>query len=849
MRHSYVTFPLAVLLGLGAGCSDDDWSDLSVRLSAGQVRAGVITKDTDLIGGATAEGEVGDFKLYNSRIAVIVEKPGPSDGYGTYGGMIVDADIIRHEGEKGQSMFGEALTVYNLRTPRGVSAKVVNNGADGKAAVVRVVADDAQFVLIESLLGESESPKGLEITLDYVLEPDSDRLKMFTTIRNITDEKIYVGHHYLGFLFGDGLLPFLIGVGFDVPEVPSNKGNYYAGVSDKVSYSFLSLDNPFVPFLSFDGFQLGTQPNFSLDPGEEFPLEMSLIVGSGDLATHEAAHRALMKEADWPVPEVTTVTGTVKDANGKAMPAAYVHVRSADKTVYRLRTRAASDGSFKADLEPGDYVFTATVTDRDPGEDVSVTLPSSSPVSLSVPAAGKLAINAAEGDGEPLPVKFMAKRTNPVTLAPASFGMPKGARGYERIEFLEPGKQTIELPPGEWEIVVARGTEYEAFEKTVTVSSEELVIDVPMRRTVDSAGWICGDFHIHTQYSPDSDDLVDHKVRAFGAEGVEVPVITDHGYVADLAPVVKRLGYEKWVRTIIGEEVSTTHLGHLNRFPLVQDFSMPNKGAIEWFGLTGGEIMTAMRQNPGNPIVQLNHPRSGSYGSPFIKGYFSGVGFDETTFTALSPHEWSLNFDAIEIANSGSPHYPDWFAFLDRGLRKVATGDSDSHTAISDVVGYPRNCVLAGTDNPAELDEAVFMEAIRAGKLVVSGGYFVELGAGEFRVGDIVPGTQASGGELAIQVRVQAPTWLGSARLEIVVNGEVVDARPVPETMQLDAQRIADTIKVPVPAGADAWIIARVVNGPDMAPVHPGASSFGFTNPVFYDGDGDGKFTGRLPVP
>lgn len=850
MRHFLVCFPLAVVLGLSSACSDDA-SDLTARLSDGQVRAGVITKEAELIGGSTAEGEIGDFKLYNSKIAVIVEKPGPSDGYGTYGGMIVDADVIRPVGEPGQSMFGEALTIYNMRTPRGVSAEVVNDGADGKAAIVRMVAEDAQFVLIESMLGEPEAPKGLKITMDYVLEPDSNVLTTRTTIKNTIDERIYVGHHYLGFLMGNGLLPFLVGDGFAVSEVPTNKGQYYAAVGENVSYSFLSLENPFTPFLSLDGFQLGSLPSFVLDPGDEYPLEMSLIVGDGDLATHEAAHRALMVAGDWPVPEVATVTGTVKDAAGKPMAGAYVHVRSGDKKIYRLRTRTDSAGAFKAELEPGEYVFTATAGNRDPGEDVRVTLPSASEIALSVPAAGWLVIDATEGaNGEPLPVKLMIKRTSDFTPAPASFGGAKGARGYERVEFLKPGRQKLELPPGEWKVVVARGTEYEAVQKTVTVSAgEDTVVEAPMLRTVDSAGWICGDFHIHTQYSPDSDDPAELKVRAFGAEGVEVPVVTDHGHVSDFSPVVKRLGYEKWVRTIVGEEVSTTHLGHLNRFPLVQDLTMSNKGAIEWFGLSGGEIMEAMRKNPGNPIVQINHPRSGTYGNPFVKGYFSGVGLDSATMTALSPHEWSLNFDTIEIANRGRPDYEDWFAFLDRGLLKWATGGSDSHTAINDMVGYPRNCVRAGTDEPSKLDQDAFMAAIRAGKMVVSGGYLVELGAGEYRVGDLVPGKQADAGELEIQARVQAPTWVGGATLEIVVNGEVVESRPVPETMQLDAERIRANIKVPVPTNADAWIIARVVQGPDMAPVHPGASAWGFTNPVLFDGDGDGKFTGRLPMP
>src|SRR5690606_24848246 len=139
------------VLSLSACSEDAQPGDLTERLGQGQARAGVITKEAELIGGPTAEGELGDFKIYNSKIAVIIEKPGPSDGYGTYGGTVIDADVIRPVGTPGASNFGEMLMVYNMRTPRGVTAQVLNDGRDGGAATVRVTAEDGQFALIESI--------------------------------------------------------------------------------------------------------------------------------------------------------------------------------------------------------------------------------------------------------------------------------------------------------------------------------------------------------------------------------------------------------------------------------------------------------------------------------------------------------------------------------------------------------------------------------------------------------------------------------------------------------------------------------------------------------------------------
>lgn len=839
---------LVVSLALAACSSDPGQAplDLSARLSPGQARAGRVEKATDLIGGPTAEGAAGDFKLYNSRIAVIVEAPGPSNGYDTYGGFIVDADVVRPAGEPGRSSFGEAIQLYNLRTPRGTSAEVVNDGRDGKAAVVRVKAVDASFPLVESVLGQSRGEMGLDLTMDYVLEPDANYVRIVTTMVNRGTEDINVSDHFVGYVMGDGLQQFLRGHGFDLPTIPQ-KAPYFGAASEDVSYTFLSPESDFTPQITFEGFLMGQLSSFWLAPGVDNVVESVVVVGDGDLAAHEVVHEALLKAAGRTVEPTHALTGTVADAAGTKVAKARVHVRKETKDEYVIQARTGADGAFSLRLPAGTYRVRATADGRDAGEEKTVTVPGAAAVALDVSRTGALVVKATEG-GAPVPVKIMAKRAESPSRVPASFGVDERPRGFERVEFLEPSEQRLAVPPGEWLLQFSRGVEYEVVEKRVTVAAgADAVVDVPMVRSVDSTGFVCGDFHIHSQYSADSDDLVEHKVRAIAAEGIEVPVSTEHEHIGDLGPIVEKLGLGRWVKTIVGEEVSTTVLGHFNAFPLARDPLLPNFGAFEWFGVKGDDLFKKMRGNAARPLVQVNHPRSGSFGAPFIKGYFSAVGFEPSDFSVRDPYDWSIDYDSLEIANSGTPDYEDWFAFLDRGLKMLATGDSDTHDARVDAVGYPRNCVRAGTDAPAELTVDAFMAALRAGKVTVSGGFLVDASAGEHGLGALVPASAIIDGSLSIQVKVQAPKWVGASKLELVMDGNVIASRDLPDG-EAGVVRFADAIEVELPQGRDAWIIARVSGG-RLAYDYPGSEAFGFTNPIFVDVNGTGSFEGRLPLP
>ena len=77
------------------------------------VNARRVTTRTDLVGGPSALGELGDFVMENSKIKVIIQDQGYSRGFGVYGGGLIDADFSRpqavgnSDGAVGRDSFGE----------------------------------------------------------------------------------------------------------------------------------------------------------------------------------------------------------------------------------------------------------------------------------------------------------------------------------------------------------------------------------------------------------------------------------------------------------------------------------------------------------------------------------------------------------------------------------------------------------------------------------------------------------------------------------------------------------------------------------------------------------------------
>jgi len=396
----------------------------------------------------------------------------------------------------------------------------------------------------------------------------------------------------------------------------------------------------------------------------------------------------------------------------------------------------------------------------------------------------------------------------------------------------------IPLPAGRYHVTVTRGFEYTMQEQDVrVVAGQTARVEALLARVVDTPGWISADLHVHAVPSPDAPSPLPDRVRALAAAGVEVAVATDHNAVTDYSVAIREQGLGRWLASIVGDEVTTRDaaLGHYNVFPLA-----PGSDPVPFEHVSPPAVVSAARAAaPASrpKVVQVNHPRMGGI------GYFELLRFDPRDVAGWRSGSSLVEagFDAIEVFNGD--HYSDlgevervmrdWYALLDAGVRMTATGNSDSHKITYHECGVPRNLVLvgqAGDDDPARFDaaaEARFVDAVRAGHVVVSSGPFVRLEVAGHGVGDTAPA-----GEQEVHVMVDAPPWVDVSRVELVKHGETLKAWTGPfatGTRRLDARFTTTLVK-------GDWVVAVARGEREMKFLaRPGAKPFGFTNPVWIE--------------
>jgi hypothetical protein len=285
----------------------------------------------------------------------------------------------------------------------------------------------------------------------------------------------------------------------------------------------------------------------------------------------------------------------------------------------------------------------------------------------------------------------------------------------------------------------------------------------------------------------------------------------------------------------------------------------PKIGVKLWAKQTTDAWVAKLRgMEPQKIIVHVSHPRTKS-----LAGYFNAIHFDPTTGTGMAGLD---SFDAVEVnGDIGTPDqflatadasihmnammgHPDsiptmrdWFAMLNQGKTTCALGNSDTHFR-NGGTGYPRNYLKLGFDDPRMATGAALVDAIARQQVVVSNGPFVTLNA--MGLGEVQTSTD-------IHVKVQAPSWIDTATIEVYGNGRPVpllkngssyveDASGMlqaPIDVTQNVTRLDGTITVK-PA-RDTWYVVVVRGGGNLAPVD-GAQPYAYTNPIYIDTGGDG---------
>ena len=844
MRYPY--FALATCFAL-LGCGDDEvqvdppcaaslevgdangHADPFGAKAAGQARAGRIMAAADIV--APAHGrqpiETGDFVLANSKIAVVIEDGGLSDGYARFGGEILAVDKIGEDGKPmGLSYYNETLVGLGVEMPDPSSVTVLRDGSDGGEAVVRVIGRLKVIPFIDGPLSQLfKSDYDLEVAYDYVLVPDSERLLIRMSVVNDTEQRIDFGaeksssDELYGFFHYSRNQLVTPAAGF----AEASDSDWLGFVSDRWSFAWRNLDGPLEFGIEQSGFALYFGPGFVADAcGITTSDRVELIAGGPYYDGLREAVRRVDGAASW-----RAIEGTVSDSEGNAMAGVWVHAMDSEGA-YLSRVKTDDSGAFTIHTPSGESARLVAQQQGylHPGVDVAAT---ESNAALQFEPAARIHVSASELNGaSKLPVRIQIIPSVKLPATPAAFGVLDETNGRLYQQFEMHGDFTAVVPPGEHRILVSRGYEYEIYDETIVVAAGETAnIDAVLQHSVDTTGVMCADFHIHSFMSADSSDPIDYKVRGAIADGLDIPCSSEHDWVVDFGPVVKKLGVEKWAFGMSSSELTTFTWGHFGVIPLLPRPGSYNNGAIDWVYHSPTEVFNMVDELPEKPAFIVNHPRSS------IGGFFSSVGLDPETGVPADSELWSDNFDAIEVFNNSSfednrdTTVRDWFGLLNKGMRVFAVGNSDSHHLRTSPVGYPRTCFYFGHDDPQQLSAEKVRDAVLSGNSTVSGGLFMGvLGPDGER-----PGATLAAGNHTFTVSVESPGWLNtSGDLEVIVSGETVATETLSAMGAGPSHRYVNQVQVALKAGD--WVIFHA-NGADLAPLHPGKTAFAVSNPFF----------------
>lgn len=842
----------------------------------GRSTARRITQPGPGMEGPDALGGEGDYLIMNTQAAYIIQSPDLVKTYHHYGGLPIDAVALDGCYQAGPERFGELglmvvrpqiseLEQSTVRTFRGDTVEIINDGSDGGAAVIRVRGTDDRYWMVEYELIKAAylegSPKplsepfGLDITVDYILEPESPVLRAQATVRNLEDgsRRLLLG---IILLFGKSIDSYFFArnktdiagytLDYGLPWLAATRGDG-AWAFSMLEANMTTVDIAGVEVLAdlehfFHPIEL--QPAGSNDTATATFL---LSVGPASL---NSAVRHLHQVNPEPIPnlpyELHPISGRVVAAeSGSPLPSVFVQVqlqsvqgewRTADGFHTDLQGRFEGEIPDLGDPEQDVRLFVHMEGRPDP-EPLVFRLSDPPDLEISVLPGGLLAHDIRDGSGRPLPAKITLWREGTV---------------YRRVYALAAPGET-ELPPGLYDVSVTRGFEYSVHQSTVEITAGGTTsLDVVLEHLVDTTGFMSMDGHVHASPSPDSAVLVPHRIATAAVEGLEVLVSTDHESISDWSSGIGETGLNGWLVTVMGQEVTASIPEHTNIYG-VPPSDEPRGGFVRWYGLDIAQIYAAERER-GAQIIALNHPRNGC-------NYLCVMGYDRITGlpTLSDPTQiglsadaalWSWEFDVIELMNGNAdpfldPSRPertglfeDWTSFLNLGHKVTAVANTDVHGY--DCPGSPRTYFESSTDDPAMFEEAELVAAIKEGRALASTGAFARVRAdGLATMGDTLSTQDAT---VLLDVHIEAIPEIDVTYFMVFVNCD--------EVLKIQTQEPTQLIKhhgiVEVPVTRDSHIIVMGF-GQDYLP--PGLKQFSaariprfMTNAIYVDRDGNGAY-------
>jgi len=417
------------------------------------------------------------------------------------------------------------------------------------------------------------------------------------------------------------------------------------------------------------------------------------------------------------------------------------------------------------------------------------------------------------------------------------------------VVYTATGRATLRLPAGHYTLYANRGFEWSLATKELDPHrGANDPINLSIRREVDTTGYVAADAHIHTfTYSHHGDATLAERMITLAGEGIELPIATDHNLTIDYEDAAKSANVRQFFAPVIGDEVTTAKLGHFNVFPLEKTAKLIDFRAPTW-----ERLFADITDKAPNAVVILNHARDDHGGfRPF----------DPRRHLALTGEDTdgqTLRANAMEVFNSGATLndplllYRDWMGCLNRGLRLTPIGASDSHDVSRFIVGQGRTYVRVDDADPAHVNIANAVNAIKQGRVLVSYGLLADLKVNnQFHPADLA---QVTADTVTVEVTVAGPAWTRATNVALYANGQKIQEFPI-DNDHAARPGIKSRITWQLPKPTHDCYLTAVATGPGLtAPYWPGARpfqrtsphwqpyTFACTAPVFLDADSSGTF-------
>lgn len=802
----------------GPGAGGSGFAFGSAARPAGEARAGQHPESPALFGGGDARCRPGDLVLENDHLRTCISGPISGDAFFVTGGYIVD---MVPTANPDHDELETIATVLGLRVASGDDVRVVNDGSDGSAAVVRVSGVDVPLKLMVGTLGSDllASPINVKTEIEYRLAPDARYLEIVTWVVLDHTRAVSVQAGTVA-LLGDLVKSWVTGIG---EGRPAAHYDYMALIGSEHTWAYLGPENAPMGGMELLSDSLYLEYNSKGRIGNRsdmvFKRYMTVVEG-GSSDDIEAAFGDLRAASN---AQALAVSFSAQSSIGWESPVWSIEKiggEGGDEAVGFIRF---SEGALTREfsLEAGDYraVPIGWPTGAPSTLEFSVSAAGQS-VTLPRPALRPVSVRIEDAEGEPISALIRYWDDE------GGFAHIYHVPGFvDQIPVIEDGPFRVEISAGEARAMVLQDH---------TTSSTTIAATLDQR--MDMQGWIAVDFHQHSQRSADTSTANVDRIFGNLANGLDVIVPTDHDVVENYPAIVERMGLSDKLHVFNGNEVSPI-LGHFNVFPIRYNPELDAFGAGQLAERTGTRTFRQRTPNEiaaqllgeGAQLVQLNHGRGAT------SSLMDHVGYDHVTDSPTrNEQNWLTHFDTMELFNRSKVFcwlFRDWQAMLQHDKRITAVSNSDTHTFVD--VGYPRNYVYLG-ENAANLSDQAIVDALRTMAVSVSGGVLVRFD--EEMAGSVI----SASSPMTIDVRIEVPDWAFADTATVFLNGVPIQE----ETLDLDGSdpaRRSTVLSIELDAlDSDATLTVLAWSNRQIERVIPGKRPWGLTNPLYLDVDGGG---------